>query len=118
MSTFDIQGIRDSVKHIQVKHALNPNFGFPTADRPNPVYPRDYTLVAIMGVPAGATDIELLEMAFQYTNHIDAPWWDNEGVLLVGEPKHRSTSVGDVVVLPDGTPMLCDLCGWKKVDDA
>ena len=41
-----------------------------------------------------------LDLAFQLTNHIDKPWWENEGVIAVpGE--HRSTSVGDFINLLD-----------------
>ena len=31
------------------------------------------------------------------TQHLDTPWWNNEGVHLVGEPVHRSTTVGDIL---------------------
>lgn len=41
---------------------------------------------------------QTLEIAYQQSQHLDAPWWENEGVLL----HVRSTSVGDVLeVCPD-----------------
>jgi hypothetical protein len=39
-----------------------------------------------------------LGAVYAWTNHVDAPWWDNEDVTLVGAKDKRSTSVGDVVV--------------------
>ena len=98
---------------MQVAHAKNPNFGFAGPDRPDPVYPDDFILVAVVEVPEGQEPN--VEHAFQMTNHIDCDWWENPGVTLVGEPKHRSTSVGDVVIMPDGKALLCASVGWKEI---
>ena len=59
---------------------------------------------------------------FRLTNHIDSPWWDNPGVFAVIESedqeelKHRSTSVGDVIVLNSGDVMMVGCVGWEKIE--
>jgi len=97
---------------IQVAHALRPNFGFDGIN-PAPVYPDGFITVAVVEVPEGTEATP--DLAFRLTNHIDSPWWENPGVTLVGSPTHRSTSVGDVVVMPDGSVMKCEMAGWSKV---
>jgi len=39
-----------------------------------------------------------LNRAFDLTNHIDKPWWENEGVERTRFYGFRSTSVGDFLV--------------------
>jgi hypothetical protein len=90
-------------KALQVCHATSPTFGSGEA----PVFPDAYTLVAIV---VG----ESLDDAYQDTNHVDCDWWDHTSVTLVGEPTHRSTSVGDVVVM-DGVPYRCGSVGWETI---
>lgn len=70
------------------------------------IWPEEYTPVAIVGT-------ESVETAFEKTNHIDEPWWNNEGVQRLG-PETRSTSVGDVVVI-GGTAMKVAGAGWEPV---
>lgn len=101
------------VQGIQVAHAKNPNFGFLREDHPDPNYPDDFFMVAVVEVPKGQDPDP--DFAYQETNHIDKPWWENESVTLVGEPKHRSTSVGDVVTMPDGRVLMCNSTGWKEL---
>jgi hypothetical protein len=72
------------------------------------VFPDDYILVAIV-------DSEVLEKVFELTNHIDSPWWDNDGVEVVGDNHHRSTSVGDIVVTNEGT-FRCENMGWHELE--
>jgi hypothetical protein len=72
------------------------------------VYPDDYILVAIV-------DSEVLEKVFELTNHIDTQWWDNDGVEVVGDNHHRSTSVGDIVVTNEGT-FRCEDLGWHELE--
>ena len=72
------------------------------------VYPDDYILVAIV-------DSEVLEKVFELTNHIDTQWWDNDGVEVVGDNHHRSTSVGDIVVTNEGT-FRCENMGWHELE--
>ena len=76
----------------------------------NATWPKDYIQVATV-------DTADKERAFELTNHIDHPWHDNKGVTCHGGP-HRSTSVGDVVVLPDGTALLCARIGWEELAPA
>ena len=73
-----------------------------------PVFPDDYILVAIV-------DSEVLEKVFELTNHIDSQWWDNDGVEVVGDNHHRSTSVGDIVVTNEGT-FRCENVGWHELE--
>ena len=94
---------------VSVYHANKPTFGFGDP----PFNKNNFTLVALVEVPEDRSD-EWDDWAFQCTNHIDRPWWENEGVTLVGEPKQRSTSVGDVVVRSDGKIFRCDFTGWTE----
>lgn len=89
---------------MQVGHATKPRFGHGEA----PIWPDEYITVAIV-------DGDEPGVAFQKTNHIDGPWWGNEGVTLVGSPNHRSTSVGDVVVMNDGRVLRCESVGWAEI---
>ncbi len=102
-------------KHLQVAHAVkNITFGFGT----HPSYPEDYKMVAILEIPEdwnGEDQNYLAGYAFQATNHIDREWWNNEGVTCIGPKEHRSTSAGDVVVLPDGRVMRYELSGYSVV---
>lgn len=54
--------------------------------------PADFELVATV-------ETADLDVAFQLTNHIEGLWWENNWVTLIGQPKHRSSSVGDVFEL-------------------
>jgi hypothetical protein len=74
-----------------------------------PSYPEDYVMVAVV-------EGDSVDMAYQLTNHIDHAWWENAGVTLIGEPEHRSTSVGDVIVMDDGRVLRCANCGWDEVE--
>jgi len=78
------------------------------------IWPDEYRLVARVDVP-DSTDVlpqDQANLAFQKTNHIEEPWWENEGVERVG-PETRSTSVGDVVVVGE-VGFVCDRCGWLE----
>jgi hypothetical protein len=50
-------------------------------------------------------DCEFLETAWQHTNHINAPWWQNENVTLV--KKSRSSQVGDIFQFDKQFYMAC-----------
>ena len=69
-------------------------------------FPSDYVLVA--EVETNSKDV-----AFERTNSIDCAWFDNEGVIV--HEKARSTSMGDVVVLPNGEAHLCEMLGWSLI---
>lgn len=70
-------------------------------------FPDDFVLVA-------ECDSEELDEIFQLTNSIDRVWWLNEGVKKTVSAA-RSTSVGDVVVLSDGTAFVCRGFGWDLI---
>lgn len=70
-------------------------------------WPEQYRLVA-------EVDADELGVAFERTNTIDRAWWENEGVRTLVGPA-RSTSVGDVAVLADGTAWRCEMCGWSQI---
>lgn len=53
------------------------------------------------------------EEVFQLTNHINKPWWENEGVTLVKES--RSTSVGDIIMIGNRRFMAHNV-SWLPLD--
>lgn len=87
-----------------VYHAKNPNFGM--GDK-QPFNDKHFSKVAIVE----AVD---LDEVFELTNHIDKPWWVNKGIIWY-QTGSRSTSVGDVVVTPQGTRFMCSLVGWEQI---
>jgi len=87
----------------RVFHAKEPTFGF----GPHPRWPEGYRLVA-------EVDAKGLEEVFGLTNDLGHGWTLNPGVRgLV--PRQRSTSVGDVVVGPDGRIWRCEPIGWSEI---
>jgi len=70
-----------------------------------------YRLVATVTAPA-------LHAVYGLTNHgaFGNDWTDNPGVHLHTFQRVRSTSVGDVVVIPDGTAWLCVSLGWQPLE--
>lgn len=60
---------------------------------------------------------EFLEYAYEKTNNLGQPWWDNECVQA--HKQARSTSVGDIVVLEDEAGAKVAYCvasvGWNKL---
>ena len=76
----------------------------------HPVFPDDYIMVAIVEGDDPNT-------AYELTNHINNAWWENAGVTLIGKPEHRSTSVGDVVVMSDGRTLRVESAGWKEISE-
>lgn len=77
-----------------------------------PKFPEDYEHVAtVKGDDKHPEDV--LEWAFQQTNHIDQPWQNNtDGVIWFRSHNERSTSVGDIALI-DGMPWLCKAIGWE-----
>lgn len=78
-----------------------------------------FSNVAQVEVCDGTSVMNALEIAFEKTNHIDAPWWENMGVkraFLSIRP--RSTSVGDRVEIVDtGEVWECSSVGWRRIED-
>jgi len=99
--------LREAAKNkwTLVFHACTPIFH--SLERPLADIPAVYRFVA-------AVDTEDLEIAFQLTNHHEQVWQLNDGVIVhVGDC--RSTSVGDVMVTPDGTAHRCCTWGWRQL---
>jgi len=72
------------------------------------VFPHDYRHVATLDVP------DNLDEAFRLTQHINGDWGGNENVSM-HVSYARSTSVGDVVELSDGSLHRCENVGWKRI---
>ena len=85
---------------IKVWHKTNPNFGYPTPERPNTIWPDGYTIAAYVMVPDDAEALDQVEIAFGLTNSVDYPWYENRETIPVRMPC-RSTSVGDIVEIGD-----------------
>ena len=95
---------------IKVYHttnwAINSNLHFADKGTYKPVK-SNYKLVAeVVGNDLG--------VAFQKTNHIDTAWWENDGVYKVEES--RSTSVGDLMEMEDGTLIMVAGIGFDEVE--
>jgi len=95
---------------IKVYHttnwAINSNLHFAEKGTYKPVK-SNYKLVAeVVGNDLG--------VAFQKTNHIDTAWWENDGVYKVEES--RSTSVGDLMEMEDGTLIMVAGIGFDEVE--
>ena len=90
---------------IKVYH--NPNFldyrGQHTGIVP-PIRP-----VATVEVPEETPGEQALETAYRQTQHLDASWWDNVGVML----HVRSTSVGDVLADEQGNLFVVESMGFR-----
>jgi hypothetical protein len=76
------------------------------------IFPEHFSLVADV-----ATDHP--GEAYELTNTIYGPWWDNERVTTTAVSRHgaRSTSVGDVIEREDGTLLLVKMVGFGEVVD-
>jgi hypothetical protein len=102
--------INKEIKMIKVYHttnwAINSNLHFADKGTYKPVK-SNYKLVAeVVGNDLG--------VAFQKTNHIDTAWWENDGVYKVEES--RSTSVGDLMEMEDGTLIMVAGIGFDDVE--
>jgi hypothetical protein len=90
---------------IKVYH--NPNFldyrGQHTSIVP-PIRP-----VATVEVPEETPGEQALEIAYRQSQHLDASWWDNAGVML----HVRSTSVGDVLADEQGNLFVVESMGFR-----
>ena len=62
-----------------------------------------------------------LDDAYMRTNHIESDWTLGEGVELVpfsgrrGENRHRSTSIGDVIIFNDRSYVV-ETCGFGELE--
>ena len=72
--------------------------------------------VAFVEVDKSMTVNEKLEKAFMLTNSVEDAWYKSDKVEYIGPDKAcRSTMVGDMVRLEDGTKFKCEDTGWSEV---
>ena len=72
--------------------------------------------VALVNVDKSWHTKKKLEKAFMLTNTIDTAWYTSDKVEYIGPEKAcRSTCIGDMVRLEDGTKFKCESTGWSEV---
>jgi len=86
-----------------VFHAKEPTFGF----GPHPQWPEGYRFVA-------EVDARDIDEGYGLTNNLERAWVENPEVRSVAAGL-RSTSVGDVVIGPDGRGWRCEPIGWSEI---
>lgn len=69
--------------------------------------------------PVATVDTDDLDVAYERTNTIHGPWWQNEDVRFHGSATHgmegsRSTSVGDVLVRGNERWVVAS-CGFERI---
>jgi hypothetical protein len=96
---------------FEVYHAKQPLFGF----GPEQSFPADYEKVAEVEVKNNPDLPAAVEEVYFLTNHVDRDWTTNPGVKAIGN-RHRSTSVGDVVInTTTGEKLRVGSFGWDKI---
>lgn len=93
----------------------NPNSRDPFAQK---VDLSKFKAVALVAIPKDIVKTEqALEHVYQAANSIDAPFWHNPGVMLLGGLEGaRSLDVGDVVITDEGEAFQVAGCGFTKID--
>jgi hypothetical protein len=101
---------------VAVYHAVHPNFAgsYMWDLQPPAPWPHDFRQVAWVTVETD-NETRALNHAFEKTNHSDGFWEENEDVEALGE-RNRSSSVGDVFVLPGGKARRADSIGFLGVE--
>lgn len=106
---------------IKLWHAISPTY----KQAAGPAILGDYWHVAdVMAGVAGMSKEELLERAWEQSNSIDAPWPCKAGVVFFGSPDRcarranacRSSSVGDLMELPDGSMHEARSFGFAPIE--
>ena len=103
---------------VEVYHDRHPTFTHTTREdcalpgKGTP-WPDRYDRVATVQAPDGLDDAEALEHAFAVTQNVDAPWTEAPDVEAHGT-RHRSTSVGDVIVVREHI-YRCEPFGWVSL---
>ena len=71
--------------------------------------------VALVNVDKSLSTKKKLEKAFMLTNSIEDAWYTSDKLVYIGPEKScRSTCIGDMVRLEDGTKFKCEPTGWSK----
>lgn len=83
-----------------------------------PKWPDDYVLVAAVRINPSDTQHSVMETAFAKTNAIDCPWHENPEVTMFNKQRRRSTSVGDIVVVPSDKVQVfrAEETRWVELD--
>ena len=92
---------------IDVYHANHANYFPAETGIPQPPWPHDFRKV-------GVVETDDINLAYQQTNHITRSWQENEEIVESVESA-RSSSCGDVFVLPGGTAMRVAGKGFVEV---
>jgi hypothetical protein len=104
----------------QVFLKKNPDFGSKHGEQ---IDSASYELAASVTTSKSFAEKEMLEHVFALTNEPEMfePLWSGESPLFTIKkiiPRHRSTSVGDVVLLEDDDgqrAFYCEPRGWTEV---
>lgn len=105
---------------IRVMHANEETFRMINADH---VRGKELLNVALNGLSWGryqemaVVDTTDLDRAYELTNNINRSWTENDG-LTAFRKEARSTSIGDIMVLVDGTTVktfVVDSVGFKEL---
>ena len=58
-----------------------------------------------------------IDEAYRLTNHIEQSWTENAGLSVHNGIRHRSTSMGDLVVDSRGETLVCAASGWHSPEE-
>ena len=58
-----------------------------------------------------------LDTAYERTNSFDHHWIENSGLTVHNGNRHRSTSMGDLIVDKNGNAFICAAFGWQTPSD-
>ena len=104
-----------SKKKEELSKALLKNFRYETVAVIHSAYEDSPRTVAFVNVDKTWSTKKKLERAFMLTNTIDIAWYTSDKVEYIGPGKAcRSTCIGDIVRLEDGTKFKCEPTGWSK----
>lgn len=92
------------MSNTKVYHAINPTFGFGATKHK---FPEDFKFVAEI-------NSDNLDDIYNRTQNAFDSWVKGDGVISI-EDSARSTSIGDVIVLPNGKRYECKEIGWGEI---
>ena len=104
-----------SKKKEALSKALLRHFRCETVAVIHSAYEESPRTVALVNVDKSWSVKKKLEKAFMLTNSVEDAWYTSDNVEYIGPEKScRSTSVGDMVRLEDGTKFKCESTGWSE----
>ena len=105
-----------SKKREALSKALLRHFRYETVAVIHSAFEDSPRTVALVNVDKTWSVKKKLEKAFMLTNTIDTAWYTSDKVEYIGPEKScRSTSVGDMVRLENGTKFKCENTGWVEL---